>query len=766
MFARASVVLATCLAFITLAAAPASASRQQDPHKPATNLRSYGDERLRLRFVLSGAEQHRGNLAANCSWVGSLATTPMSATFAGSPEPATGGRSPGSRRRKPFLELLALTGLAIAQPVLDVFGGGADVFVTLGAGRLDVVIFAVTVAVGPALLLWLIELLIGAVDGRARRWIHGLFVAALAALVVVQLGKQLTQLPGRVVLVGAVAAGAAAALVVARSAGARLFLRYLAAAPAVFVVLFLVASPARSLIFPSSTDLPPSAPPRTPAPVVMLVLDELPTSSLLDGEGGIDAGLFPNLAGLADDATWYRNHTVAAPITTLSLPALLTGRWPTGEDQLPLVDEHPENLFTWLGANYDLHVAETVTRLCPAVTCAEPATDADAALPVLSLLGRAVDVWRDLAWPRQEVPSVFNLTDPDADFRFDAFVESLDTGGDTQLHFHHSLLPHQPWTRLPSGQGHGAPDVPDGTFFDIYSTDEAADVARQRHILQMQHTDRLVGDALDRLRELDRYDESLVVVTADHGVSFRRGGRARSVDEDNYHDILWAPLFVKAPGQQVGDVSDAEVGAIDVLPTIAEHLGATLPWRVDGTSMLDEGRTASGHRPMLTSWADELPGDDRIKVVDGPAGYAQVLRGRSTQSDGPDELRPYQRGRYGELVGMRADDLIDAGSSSRQRAVLDRPERYDDVDPDADVIPAYVSGTIEVDGRTTVAVAVNGTVGGTFTIEAVPDDGSASRFWTLVPPELLRPGANLVELYVVHGGPATPRLAPLTSFGP
>ena len=42
--------------------------------------------------------------------------------------------------------------------------------------------------------------------------------------------------------------------------------------------------------------------------VVLIVLDELPTQSLLDATGGIDSARFPNLAAFADDATWYR-HT-------------------------------------------------------------------------------------------------------------------------------------------------------------------------------------------------------------------------------------------------------------------------------------------------------------------------------------------------------------------------------------------------------------------------------------------------------------------------
>jgi sulfatase-like protein len=91
--------------------------------------------------------------------------------------------------------------------------------------------------------------------------------------------------------------------------------------------------------------------------------------------------------------------------------------------------------------------------------------------------------------------------------------------------------------------------------------------AYQRHLIQVGFVDRLVGDLLDRLRKADMYERSLVVVTADHGITFRLGQPQRDPTAATLPDIALVPLFVKQPGQREGDVIDHHVEITDVLPT-------------------------------------------------------------------------------------------------------------------------------------------------------------------------------------------------------
>src|SRR3954452_23638669 len=81
------------------------------------------------------------------------------------------------------LELGALTGAAIAQPLLDEFGRAPEVFIRAGASRLTIVLFAFVVALAPVAVLVAIEAIAGyAISERARRWLHLAFVSTLVLL--------------------------------------------------------------------------------------------------------------------------------------------------------------------------------------------------------------------------------------------------------------------------------------------------------------------------------------------------------------------------------------------------------------------------------------------------------------------------------------------------------------------------------------------------------------------------------------------------------
>ena len=119
------------------------------------------------------------------------------------------------------------------------------------------------------------------------------------------------------------------------------------------------------------------------------------------------------------------------------------------------------------------------------------------------------------------------------------------------LYMVHSLLPHVPWLYLPSGKRYGGdvrviPGAPNGTWGDDKWLTEQAE---QRFFLQLGYADGALGLLLRRLRATGVYDRALVIVTADHGVSFRPGTPRRNISAGNLADIAFMPLFVKLPGQ-------------------------------------------------------------------------------------------------------------------------------------------------------------------------------------------------------------------------
>lgn len=105
---------------------------------------------------------------------------------------------------------------------------------------------------------------------------------------------------------------------------------------------------------------------------------------------------------------------------------------------------------------------------------------------------------------------------------------------------------------------------------------------------------------------------------------------------------------------------------------------------------------------------------------------------------------------------------LPGGPPADWSAELADPLRYRDVRKDATVLPVHVSGTVDgpPPGGAALAVSVNGTIGGWGRPEAPPGD-DAVRFAVMVPPSLLRDGANVIKLYALEGGPGAVSLRPV-----
>ncbi len=679
---------------------------------------------------------------------------------------AVGGDDPRVWRReaRAFFELFAVCGLAITQPLLDLFGRGVEQFALRGASPPQIVLFAAAVTVLPAAGLWLGEAAVGLVSQPARRWVHLAVLVVLVAAVVVQAARPLVTGPALALV--AVAAGAVAAVGYRRAPVVRLWLAFAAAGPLLFLGFFLVGSPTADLLNDdteaSDVDI------GSPAPVVMVVLDELPLESLLRTDGTIDAELFPNLARLAGDSHWFRNTTTVTSTTWHAVPAILTGQLPEDHGG-PVAASHPDNLFTLLGGRYEMRVTETISRMCPAAICSPTAASTDVwrglagdALRVmrsrLSLTRGADDPvtgFADLSAPEAADEPVFADLDISQPDRFRALIDGLD-GDDLALHYLHILLPHVPYRYLPSGNVYDGP-IPDlGRIVELDQWgDEAWPVTlgRQRHLLQLGYVDRLIGVLLDELDAKGLYDDALVVLTADHGISFQPGGAIRAIegqvlDEHSTPDILWVPLFVKEPGQTEGDTSDANVLSIDVLPTMADVLDIDVPFHVDGRSALGPPRPTTDKpyygnnvTPLGVAVADPV-------TIDGPTGWAAVLE-RSvgaflTALDDP--RRMWRIGPSPALVGESVDS-VPAGRLVAVDAALLAPDAFTSVAASG-TKPALVRGRVEgIAAGTPLVIAINGVIAATG--PAYTEDGQVV-FAVMVDEASLRTGANDVRVYEVR----------------
>lgn len=668
-------------------------------------------------------------------------------------------------------ELLALSWLAIAQPVLSVYEQNPDELVRLRVEGLEITLFALLLTVGPALMLWALTTALSVVP-RLGPLPHLLAVGALGTLTAAGLARELL---GAGALLAMIVAGVLGiALVIGRmqfpAVGSAL--RMLAVAPGAYLLYFLLASPVTA-VMETSTEALDARPVENPAPVVFLLLDEFPTRSLLDGNGAIDAELFPAFASLANDATWYRNHTTVAPFTTAAVPAILTGMMPSEPIPPPVASSHPQNLFSLLEGTYDLNVAESeITSLCRTAECRSAAQQ-----PTFSAVGELVQsarsIWWDVIVPSDEV------VDPDVGIvdqqgvaspteLMEQFTEGLRASEVPRLRFVHLLLPHQPWVFLPSGQSYNGPNPPRGQSFFVWDDALSAERGRQQHLLQLRYADALLGKFFDRLHSLDIYDQALIVVTADHGIAFDAQRPSRGASPDTVDQVMWTPLLIKAPDQKDGAVVDTPARTIDILPTIAEILGFEPDAPFDGQSLLRESIEAE--EVELLQWAFNAfdlgaPDSDGYVHFDRRRWFQEMLAapGVPPDPDGDPNLRLYRVGPHPELVGKPVADM-DTAETLMFTAELTEPQSGTlRVQAGDATLPVYVEGFIQSPLELPIAVVVNGRIGlvADTRIEPGAPAGSARYFWGILPPDFFVEGDNTVELMLVDDTASGPRLYPL-----
>jgi sulfur carrier protein ThiS len=469
----------------------------------------------------------------------------------------------------------------------------------------------------------------------------------------------------------------------------------------------------------------PAKQPRKPH-VVLLIMDELPSDSLLDRSGRIDPVRYPNFAALAGDSTWFRNAYSIYDSTSKAVPLILDGKWPS-YGSTPDRAGHPRSIFDMFKRRgYRMVASEEASALCPPSMCRG---------------GRA-------RTPR--IPPLLNRGRP---ARFNRWMRRIRDGRPT-LWMKHLLLPHMPYLYLPSGARTrpGARDpLPRMTttpgFHDEYLTRHN----EQRYLLQLGYTDRLLGRLLRRLKRKGIYDETLIVVVADHGYLWRSGvpTRRRAL-AGTAHELSPVPFIVKKPVQRRGQVSDAFARTLDVPSTIADVLGVRLGYRDDGRSAFS--RAARRTRRVTFPTRDF----DAVVTVPGKRWLAQrrrVVRRRLRQFGSGDLASLYTGiGPNRELIGRDVSGVARVAGSAR-RGTIAGGGLFSNVRRSSGVWPTQIAGLL--DGGSgeprDLAVAVNGeiaAVGRSFWLAGRPSES----FAFMVPEETLRDGHNTVEVFEVVGG--------------
>lgn len=150
---------------------------------------------------------------------------------------------------------------------------------------------------------------------------------------------------------------------------------------------------------------------------------------------------------------------------------------------------------------------------------------------------------------------------------------------------------------------HGIPPAPQPIEGDLART------LGHGYFAALSYTDALVGRVLDALADFGLADDTVVVLTSDHG--FLLGDHGLWTKHATFDLALRTPLIIRAPGGARRAVSDAIVESVDLMPTILELTGVAAPSHLAGmslTSLLDNPRLP-GKGFAVSQWTSAISFD-------------------------------------------------------------------------------------------------------------------------------------------------------------
>ncbi len=668
------------------------------------------------------------------------------------------------------LIICGLSTLAVAGPLLDVYGRNPEVFVANRTTPTQIAAFALLVAVLVPTVGILVVRGMSTIGETAGRITYGVVITLLTSAIGMVVARQLTDnlLLTVLIVVGVVA------LVVVVHRWARGFLVLTSLALPVVVVLFVVASPSSALIWDAGDAGDLSGEVGLPAPVLFVQLDELPLASLMTIQGEINEKLFPNFARLASEGTWYRNALGDSIATTQAIPAVLTGRR-VERAATPSAVDHPENLFTLLAADYEMQVIEWVAAMCPEDVCPDFAGRAAARFG--SLVADAAVVYLHLSVPARaqgSLPSIDNswrgfLGQGEAVAGAEVAVDGLPVPGPRTradwvdwlqmiangvgradrpvLSYVHAPSPHVPWMTNPSGTHYQRPEAytevegVDGSGLWAANQDLGV-LGFQRHLYQLGLLDVMLGRIFTEMDQAGTWEESMVIVLSDHGTSFEAGQHRRWPYEENRADLYRIPLFIKYPGQTVGEVVDEPAFGIDVMPTVVDTLQVRTEWEFDGISLLDLEGVHRQHDPIRWCCSGDPVSTD-LEVLD-----AQVERNHRWIPDQSSWLGVAGVGSDAGLIGV-AVETLEVMASEEVAWQLDLGSSLVEGSGEEGMVQTYVNGRISFPSRSVpdhLLVVINGTIAGMTLV--VPDGPQGGTFHGMIAEELVAAGPNLIDLLV------------------
>jgi arylsulfatase A-like enzyme len=181
------------------------------------------------------------------------------------------------------------------------------------------------------------------------------------------------------------------------------------------------------------------------------------------------------------------------------------------------------------------------------------------------------------------------------------------------------------------------------------------------------YLDDRIGKLVTWLKQQDAYDDTMIIVTSDHGEAFGERNHTGHANSP-YQNLLHVGLLVKYPAAadapKALGVVDTPVSLVDVAPTVLAVAGAPVPTAMQGRSLLDASADApreffSETFPCATLQSPECPrGCIARAVFSWPYKFITSTNGRRQLYDlsgDPDETHDLLQSQAAEARRLNTD---------------------------------------------------------------------------------------------------------------
>lgn len=217
--------------------------------------------------------------------------------------------------------------------------------------------------------------------------------------------------------------------------------------------------------------------------------------------------------------------------------------------------------------------------------------------------------------------------------------------------------------------------------------DSSLDTIRELYRAGVRYLDRDLKLLFIGLHHRGLWDDSLVIITADHGEELREHGEF--IHNQPYVENMAAPLIMKLPrGALGGTRRQAVVESIDMLPTLLELVGVDVPADIQGQSFAhvltgtDRHREQALGRDKLTPTRYSLRTAELTLVHDLEGGTTELYQTRidpaeleNVADQRPEDVERLMNSLLARVAAIRELQGLQRAPTAREGGVLTEEER-------------------------------------------------------------------------------------------